>query len=570
VCAIRCRCTGVLPELLHPRDDVVSKRLSWLHDLDDVWQLAIARAPGNPIVRKQVEQSFLDNPIPKQALMMLKERNFVTAPEDLRDAIFSLFSLGQTALNEEANRAARHAETHENDNCRMRSLRCWLLPYRREVLGKDGKGYNSVKHTDWNAEIGKHAKTAGITQAMFDPGSREAALPLKSVVGNEHPDFVTTTPNNAARCYAHVAYWCHCARDPTAWHLSGRLWLCQLFTRGMLIHDKLRNETCISLLTVDRCATLAWKVDMVVFHGKDLFVPVTDPHRSPYLWLTCTDIAQFEARRISWVGNAWRVTVAQAAGAKGDDAIKLSSGQATGLFASPIDPWAGLMAASARTAFKEMNLAGLMDIVEQFAVVIIGEREEYQVTLQLVRHFLPGLTDEEYISILAQREQRHDPMESLLESQEALDAYGQDDLCFLEKWKETRKKEGKDTYKNHLDDFRLRAFKATKSTKYKPDATHRGTIKEGTRVYPDIAADNTLSLEQARLFVPPGCTVLRSELDSRWRLSMGVFNISRSWPLHGSLGAFSKCANFMWTKFSVVRDFECPFPWILESDWRAL
>ena len=80
MCVIRCRCTGVLPELLHPRDDVVSKRLSWLHDLDDVWQLAIARAPGNPIVRKQVEQSFLDNPIPKQALMMLKERSFVTAP----------------------------------------------------------------------------------------------------------------------------------------------------------------------------------------------------------------------------------------------------------------------------------------------------------------------------------------------------------------------------------------------------------------------------------------------------------------------------------------------------------
>jgi hypothetical protein len=307
-------------------------------------------------------------------------------------------------------------------------------------LGKDGKGFNSVKHTDWNAEIGKHAKTTGITQAMFDPGSQEAGLPLKSVVGNEHPDFVTTTPNNAARCYAHVAYWCHCARDPTAWHLSGRLWLCQLFTRGMLIHDKLRNETCISLLTVDRCATLAWKVDMVVFHGKDLFVPVTDPSRSPYLWLTCTDVAQFEARRISWVGNAWRANVATAVGAKGDNAITLSSGQATGLFASPIDPWDGLVAASARTAFKEMNLAGLMDIVEQFAVVIIGEREEYQVTLQLVRHFLPGLTDEEYISILAQREQRHDPMESLLESQEALDAYGQDDLCFLEKWKETRKK----------------------------------------------------------------------------------------------------------------------------------
>ncbi len=89
------------------------------------------------------------------------------------------------------------------------------------------------------------------------------------------------------------------------------------FTRGMLIHDKVRSETCISLLTVGRCATLAWEADMVVFHGKDLFVPVTDPCRSPFLWLTCTDIAQFEGRRISWVGNAWRVTVAQAAGARG-------------------------------------------------------------------------------------------------------------------------------------------------------------------------------------------------------------------------------------------------------------
>ncbi len=136
--------------------------------------------------------------------------------------------------------------------------------------------------------------------------------------------------------------------------------------------------------------------------------------------------------------------------------------------------------------------------------------------------FLHGLTDGEYLLLFSQRQQRHDPMESLLESHAALDAYGQDDLCFLEKWKETRTKEGKDTYKNHLDDFRSRAFKATKSTKHKPDATHRGTIKEGTRIYPDIAADNTLTLEQARLFVPPGCTVLRSELDSRWRLSMDV------------------------------------------------
>ena len=100
--------------------------LQYIKSLDECHTAAIAQAPDNPTVAKQVAQSFLYEPIPKQSMAMLRNNNFESAPADLQEATRGLFGLGQTVVCEQANRSARNAADRDADHCHLWNLKLML------------------------------------------------------------------------------------------------------------------------------------------------------------------------------------------------------------------------------------------------------------------------------------------------------------------------------------------------------------------------------------------------------------------------------------------------------------
>ena len=284
------------------------------------------------------------------------------------------------------------------------------MPYRSEVLTKLNS-FDELKHTEHTAAVAREARTEKIKKDMFNPASEQANLPLKAIQGEKQcPDWETTTPTNNARMYAHIAFWQHCRLTPSDWPRSGRLWMCQMASAGMLVRSKITRQACFALLTVDQTAVLAWKAVEIRQHKRLLFVPVTDvpPGTRPYVWLTIVNPDQWESYRIQWVGQCWNLLSCTAPGeavaSKPISAEAASAGRGARALCvdSPCKP-ISLNTASAYTAFKGMGHRALMYLADEYSVAVAATIELFDLVEILVRLFAPGLTELEYAEIMLQR-----------------------------------------------------------------------------------------------------------------------------------------------------------------------
>lgn len=215
---------GILPLLVSETPHKVLGCLQYLKGLHEVLAAAKAHAPEHATVAKQVQQSFLSFPIPSFCLEVLGGVGFESVPGELAEGARALFSVGQTVVCEQANRVARNAETREQDNMRLAALRLWMLPYRQRVLSQVSS-FRGVSHEEHAFQSAAMSKTSKVSKELFDPASQPAALPLRSISSAARtPDFETTSPQNAARSFAHIAFWRYrVAQGPSAWGKAGRL-----------------------------------------------------------------------------------------------------------------------------------------------------------------------------------------------------------------------------------------------------------------------------------------------------------------------------------------------------------
>jgi len=120
---------GVLPALIDDLGEAEAKSMrARLKVLDALHLEAKDVSVQNPDVAKQVQQSFLSDPIPNHSMEMLRVAGFESTPTDMQDAIKGLFGLGQTIINEQANRAARNSCEREADHLKMSVFRLMMFP----------------------------------------------------------------------------------------------------------------------------------------------------------------------------------------------------------------------------------------------------------------------------------------------------------------------------------------------------------------------------------------------------------------------------------------------------------
>jgi hypothetical protein len=232
---------GVLPQLTQDSPVKVNRTLDWLKELRRVHRAAKDHV-DLPHVKAQLEMSFLNNPIPKQVMEALDEHGFREVPDDILDAIVSLFGLGATVACEQANRASRNAAEREADHCKLSSQRIMLLPYRNKVLSKMNE-YDEIQHTEYTASMARESAGTKLDAAFFTPGSHKPMLPLRAVSNTKQTaDFFTCTPFASAKVYAFHQYWRHCCRVPADWEKGERLWQCQLMYRGELVRSRANSR----------------------------------------------------------------------------------------------------------------------------------------------------------------------------------------------------------------------------------------------------------------------------------------------------------------------------------------
>ena len=564
---------GVLPELVHDDRRVVGARLAKLKSLGSALEAAGRIAPTNSTVSEQVKQSFLLNPIPSQTMTILDGRNFEDVPEELASAISSLFALGQTVICEQANRAARNAETREQDNCRLADIRLWMLPYRQGVLSKLNR-FSEVSHTEHTTQAAQMSNTPAIKKDIFSPSSVKATLPLNRVASHkETADYVTTTPQNSVRCFAHIAFWRHCVQQPTDWGLVGRAWLCQLMSPGMLVKKKNSQQVFLVLAIVSQVAVLAWKMKELRFKDQVLFAPWQD--EEPYDWLVVLRPDDWEGYRLQWVGECWKLSASTASASSASStsgASRLPHGfLARPLSARPIP----LLHLAAWQGFRSMPLSVLKKLCNLVGHDVAANLDLFELLRSMLAHFLPTEDDDTYEQILSKRAKDCDDIVSpdFFSSEEVRDAFDEDDLKIIDKWRKDRNQECTKTFgeklKKYQDEIVTKARGKTKTTTAAAKKALRGKVSEGTRLYPKVEASGALSRHEALTFLPPGSTVHKSKLDNRWRAAWSKWSRSRCWTFYGEVEAFAKCARYLWEMYEKTGGEACPFAWILKQSGES-
>lgn len=550
---------GVLPLLASESPHKVEGCLRYLRGLHEVVGAAQAQASEHAIVAKQVQQSFVSFPIPSFCLELLNGVGFGSVHGELVEAVRALFSVGQTVICEQANRVARNAETREQDNMRLAALRLWMLSYRQRVLSQVNC-YQEVSHEGHTFQSAAMSPTNKVSKTRFDPAAHSVALPLRSLgSATKTPDFETTSPQNAARSFAHIAFWRYCmARGEGAWGQAG--------AAGMLVRRRSSSECYFVVAVVSAVAALAWKADRAEVGGQEVYFPTKRENEWPYEWLIVADPKEFMGFEVFWAGRAWQLVRTSSSSSSGSKAVQLPA--SAGPVAVPRGVAMELSAVSATSGFRNMSLHALKEFAALSSIDIPTSSDLFDVLLLLMKRFLPGRSDFEYEEMISTRNlDRGDIVcPDFFDSAEVRGAFGEQDQKFVDGWLKERRSEVSNGFAQKVAAFRSSALAKAKAPSKPPSAAAKKAAKakvsEGTRLYPRAVKAASITEAEAMAFLPQGASVFRSRLDNRWRMSMGPHRISRCWTLHGELKAFAICARFLWSAHHVAGGEECPFAWI--------
>ena len=283
-------------------------RSAFFKTLDNAFEEA-KRHDALPHVKAQLESTFVSLPIPQQILKDLKDNDYRSLSEEIKNAALSFFSLTTTLPCGLANRQGRQCQDRAQDNCRVSAERVMLTPYKDRVLSQQQFKYDEITHHEYSIQTAKDSRTHKIDTDFFRPGSHSPVLPLRGASScKQKADFFTTTPYNAAQIYAHAAYWKHCVIHPHVWDQGGLLWLCQLMSCGMLVQHKPTKDFKLVLNNVDNVAQLCINMVPKKFQGVECIgVAGISGSTLPYSWAFCTDLTTWGCRRVKWIGHSWRL-----------------------------------------------------------------------------------------------------------------------------------------------------------------------------------------------------------------------------------------------------------------------
>lgn len=566
---------GLLPTILDiDKAESTAVRLT-LRSMDAWHTKAIEVGERLPEVQRQVDASFLGDPIPQHAMHMLRDVAFKVTPHELDRAIRGLFSVGNTVPNEQANRTARFLEEQHQENKKVSNQRLALAPMKAKVLSEKN-GFAELTHKDCTAQHVKEARTSGkVATDLFVPKAKGPILPFKKLQGaKQEAPFETGTPASLNKMYAHIHWWKHCSRVEGDFDFTSRLWLSELLPIAEVVRWKVTGEVGLVVQHVDHRAALLWPVQRTVKGAYTYFEPdLQDTSDASHFvrFGFVSDIDAWEVYKIEWCGPGFALLQSFVNAALEPAGAAKKKKKAPPVIFSGIVPrllseqTMSVVEASARQCFLPMS-ANTVDAL--CAELGAYEGETFFDRLKfLLASILPADVDAAQLSdILGLRvEDGGDAFIDVLESEECRDAFGVDEIKQLDDYLDSMKKAARQDYKHKLHGFRTaEAKKKADAHNAKPGSAKafRKTIKDGTREYPSVVAANELDEATALLYLPPESSVQKNTRENRWKVSWGAFTRTRTWTLYGEIPAFVLCAGFIWDQFVEAGGAKCPWDFI--------
>lgn len=249
-----------------------------------------------------------------------------------------------------------------------------------------------------------------------------------------------------------------------------RLWLrydqldtCMLMLLGLMVRplsaggpaSARRPEDFVLVLgAVERVAVLAWTCDLHLVGSQCLRRPRSmRPRHSgdlPYQWLVVTHPDEWEAVPIKWlppVAQVWRQHVHALAGSTGAAASSSSSSAsrehtplAAGAFIQEVEEPCSLLEVAAQQGFRGLGVTALRSLARYFKLELKQSASMFDVLMALVRHALPGASEEDIALILARYTQAEYPgQEDLMSSEAMKECFGPGDAKELDNFAESSK-----------------------------------------------------------------------------------------------------------------------------------
>ena len=492
----------------------------WLKRLDIVVRDAVAESAHNPTVKTQLDKNFTQAPIPKQAMEMLRNEGFNNVPPDLEVGVRTIFGLPGTLPCELANKATRKMQDRAQEHGRVSGERIFAAPYKDEVMSKLGFDENS--HLEHTSAHSRSAHMKQMSHSLFNPGAVPSELPLRTVSSSKDvAPFHTTSAMNEPMQYGCVALWRHCVITKD-WGLINRSWLVCLIHPGQLVFRKVDSTWHLVVRLLENTSALTLRFEEVMLEGLRVVRRVRNKDLR-FDRICVLNVNQYETWHFTLLGHGWRL-------------LQPLLGKSKPIWPKEFTGPVYRLDGAAMSLEKGCAWAGCPNVAFSTLKVLLEDKGkklpvhagDYKaVEMFITTHLKDELRDEAHLLDLLdlrfseEGESHSHALIDVLESKEAADAFGEQEVAMLESWKKCRAERARKskTYKERLSERRLNYSKTvSKSTKAAMSKSIRGKVTLGTRVYPTFIDQGTMTDVDALVFF---CHLTRKPRFQFWKTGGG-------------------------------------------------
>eukprot|EP00971_Amphidinium_carterae_P096742 1915050-Amphidinium_carterae.1 len=175
---------GRAAQMLSAEPEHAVAGLSYFKQVAELWEVAVASSRTNTTLRSICIASPLNTPCGRDLLAEVRESSSTCVSASLRLKLRTLFSFGQSKIQEDTFRLQR--QTMERSGSSKQSLstvRKWMIPVAHEVASKQ-YNYEEVSYKS-TASTAPNINGRCLPKKFFHPLETAGSMPFKSIMSKE-------------------------------------------------------------------------------------------------------------------------------------------------------------------------------------------------------------------------------------------------------------------------------------------------------------------------------------------------------------------------------------------------
>lgn len=357
------------------------------------------------------------------------------------------------------------------------------------------------------------------------------------------------------------------------WQQAADSWQSALVGQGLVLRacNGQASQWLLSLGAVNSLAVLAVPLDSFSA-GSKLLVSLPDLQAKQHMgeqyikWLDVFDLACWEAAVLKWHSPA----SALLAGLRPEAAAASSS---TGsAFVAEILNITTVPVCMSRRAWHGVSKSQLLQYMSALGVKLPADASTYSIVMSACSHFLPGISEQELLEILANRTSLDQLAEEGFLESEVLNSFAIDesDIQEFEKSGQAAKEAHMYTkaHRQHLTEYRAKTAGTSKGS---ASSSAAKPAKQSSKRLPPKPFPCNTEFQTVFDLLPPADAL------GRWRLSKDGVNqrwlvthktlgsCSRSWKLHTEVDSALQVLRHAWKLHAETGGQPCPHKWLFDG-----